>query len=150
MFLNVKARLLLFIVHVYLSNINGSASPSNGLKNIDKFDLNGWKPIHTLRVSTIPHQPFMYQNENEGGKNGQLDNGIEYKLIKTIAEKEQLNLSIQFHDSFKSAHFNQLLYKCAISFNFKHMSFGFSIIFFQIISVSSRFWSAVYFRIPQL
>ena len=128
MFLNVKAHFLLFIVYIYLSNIDCSVS-SNGLKNIDKFDLNGWKPIHTLRVSTIPHEPFVYQNENAGGKNGQRDNGIEYRLIKTIAEKEQLNLSIQFHDSFKTAHFNQLLYKWAFSFNSEQISFCISINF---------------------
>lgn len=109
MFLNIKFHCILYFVHTYSSYINCAVSPSNGLKNIDKFELNGWKPIHTLRVSTIPHEPFMYQNEN--GKNVQWLNGIEYKLIKVIAEKEQLNISIEFQDSFKSVHFNQLLYK---------------------------------------
>lgn len=107
MFLNARIQWILFIVQICLANVNCTiAPPSKDLKNVEKFNLNGWKPIHTLRVSTIQHEPFMYQIEN-----GKFHNGIEYKLIQATVEKEHLNLSIQFHNQFKLSHFNELLYK---------------------------------------
>lgn len=45
--------------------------------------------LNSLRVLSLNYEPFMYQ---ENGKY----NGIEYKLIKTIADKEHLDLSFQF------------------------------------------------------
>lgn len=106
MFLNARIQWLYFIVQICLAMVNCTSPTSKNLKNVEKFNLNRWKPIHTLRVSTIQHEPFIYQSENV-----KIHNGIEYKLIQTIAEKENLNLSIQFHNRFKPSSFNKLLYK---------------------------------------
>lgn len=60
----------------------------------------------SLRVSTIPSEPFMCQD-----KSGNFHNGIEYKLIETIAEKEKLQLTIQSYNRSIVMDFAQLLLK---------------------------------------
>lgn len=105
MCLNAKTHWLLFIVQMFMVKTSSISPPSKDLKNLNKFNLHEWAPIYTLRVSTIQHEPFMYQSESE------VLNGVEYKLIQVIAEKQHLNLSIQFHKRFRPSHFNQLLYK---------------------------------------
>lgn len=47
-----------------------------------------------LRVFSTPNEPFIYRT-----KNGKFHNGIEYKLIKTIAEKENLKLIFDNNDN---------------------------------------------------
>lgn len=44
--------------------------------------------VQSIQVSARHFEPFMYRN-----KYGEFDNGIEYQLIKTIADKEHLKLS---------------------------------------------------------
>lgn len=75
----IFSRLLLFVVQVAFvkMHLNSPTKPNNDFNKL-------------LRVSTTHHEPFMYQN-----KSGKFYSGIEYNLIKTIAEKETLNLSIQ-------------------------------------------------------
>lgn len=51
--------------------------------------------VRFLRVSATHCEPFMYQDSD-----GAFFNGIEYKLLKTIADKEHLDLFFQNqHDS---------------------------------------------------
>lgn len=64
------------------------------------------EPIQSLRVSTIPSEPFMCQDES-----GNFNNGIEYNLIKTIAEKEELHLSIRMYRNSNAINITQLLVK---------------------------------------
>lgn len=47
-------------------------------------------PKCVLRVSTTHYEPFMYQS-----KSGDFYKGIDYNLIKTIVEKENLSLLLQ-------------------------------------------------------
>lgn len=56
--------------------------------NYEKFHLNEFNSTNNLLVSIIHNQPFIYRDES-----GQVQGGIEYKLIKTIAEKLQLTLT---------------------------------------------------------
>lgn len=107
MILSPGTQCILFIAPVwFLAKTNSVSTSTKDLKNINKFKLNEWKPINSLRVSTIQHEPFMYRTDDEKSYDG-----IEYKLIEVIAEKEHLNLSIHAHQRFKASHFNQLLYK---------------------------------------
>lgn len=96
-------KVLFCIVQIVLSS---AQAIDDNFKNFEKFNLNTWQPMETLKVSAINYEPFIYRN-----KNGEFASGIEYQLIKMIADKEHLNLSIEFHDQFKSFHFNQLLFK---------------------------------------
>lgn len=82
-----------------------SSSIKNG-KKYEKLFLSGLKSIHSLRVSTEHYEPFMYRD-----KNGNFNNGIEYKLIKTIAEKEQLELSFVFVNHFRPLNLDEFIFK---------------------------------------
>lgn len=70
------------------------------------------KSIKNIKVSATHYEPFMYRDDlikiqsNRGG-DGKFHNGIEYKLIKTIAEKEHLTLSIKIFNR-KSVENNDL------------------------------------------
>lgn len=86
---------ILSIIFLFVS-IKGASSFANGisvskyLENCKKNELIQSNISHILRVSSTHYEPFMYLNEK-----GQFDNGIEYKLLKTIAEKLHLDLVIQ-------------------------------------------------------
>lgn len=56
--------------------------------NNEKFFLNEFNSTNNLVVSAIRNEPFMYRDDS-----GQFHGGIEYKLIKSVAEKEQLTLT---------------------------------------------------------
>lgn len=56
-----------------------------------------------LRILTNHFKPFMVQNEF-----GRFDAGIEYELIKTIAEKENLHLTFEASNQLHPAHINQM------------------------------------------
>lgn len=65
-----------------------------------KFRLNQ-KPSQTLRVSAIHNEPFF--NARKISKH---PSGVEAKLIKTIAEKENMDLSIEVLSQLNSADIN--------------------------------------------
>lgn len=77
--------------------------------NFDEFPKNEGRPDDLLRVTTRPREPFMYQDQS-----GQFYKGIDYKLIKIIAdqfEKENLDISIRTEDQLHSLHIGQFLPK---------------------------------------
>lgn len=57
---------------------------SSPLENTHRHDM---EQNHTLRVSTLRNEPFMKSNDDDD-----LNKGIEFELIKIIAEKEDLKL----------------------------------------------------------
>lgn len=89
--------------------------PSNVLKNYSKLfqhlnvnnDMKSSR-ISTLRVLSHDYAPFMYQNRNKS-----FHNGIEFKLIQAIAEKERLDLLItETFGRHSPENFKRLLFKC--------------------------------------
>lgn len=87
--MNLRGRFqsIILIWHMIWLKLNGEALP---LKSPQSQRL-AW-PF--LRVTSRHYEPFIYE---EGGK----FKGIEYELIKIIAEKEHLNFSIEFGDKFE-------------------------------------------------
>lgn len=94
MFIITKSFLLLIAVQVAL--IKANSLPSD-IKNYEKVFLKAIKPVDSLFVSADHYEPFIYQN-----KNGKFYNGIEFKLLKTIAKKE--NLEVVFIKDFEHKH----------------------------------------------
>lgn len=91
-------------INIGLKVPNGEySSISQIIPNATKLSKPHQKAIQILRISTNLFEPFMNRNENQ-----QIFNGIEYKLIKTIAEKEHFELSIQFQDRASATNFSQL------------------------------------------
>lgn len=78
---------------------------SSSWRNSPTFYRNNSK-FQVLRVSTRNYEPFMYQN-----KSGKFFDGIEYKLIKTIAEKEHLNLLFHTEPRISSHNSSQGLFR---------------------------------------
>lgn len=76
------------ISNVNLSRSNESNSPTSKKES-----------LHSLRVSSRHYEPFVYQ---ENGK----FKGIEYNIIKAIAEKEHLNLAIHLNNGLRNLAFN--------------------------------------------
>lgn len=62
--------------------------------------LNGSKSQMLLQVFGIHNEPFMYRNEN-----GHFYNGIEYQLVKAIADKKHSTLA--FHNQLEFHQENQ-------------------------------------------
>lgn len=94
----------LLIVHTILPKICVASSPTEKLKNTEKFNLTQPKTILSLRVSSTHYEPFMYQNEV-----GTFYSGIEYKLLKIIARMEDLDLIFQNASSPSS--YDHLMFK---------------------------------------
>ncbi|XP_031639772.1 uncharacterized protein LOC116351775 [Contarinia nasturtii] len=82
--------LLLYIIWIFLV-------PSHGLKIHPAQEGEG----RILRVTTRYFEPFMYRD--------QFYKGIDFKLIETIAEKEDMELKVYFHDNLITTGFNRLL-----------------------------------------
>lgn len=80
-------------------------------KKYEKFFLNGLKSNKYLQVSTEHYEPFMYRN-----KNGHFHNGIEYKLFKTIAEKERWNSSFNFVDRLRPLNLKKFIFGYVFDF----------------------------------
>ena len=59
------------------------------LKHFHKKQIFVGKTIRYLRVAVIDYEPFLYSDESL-----KFYNGVEYKLLKTIAEKEHLGFEI--------------------------------------------------------
>lgn len=77
---------------------------SSSWRNSPTFYRNNSK-FQVLQVSTRNYEPFMYQN-----KSGKFFDGIEYKLIKTIVEKEHLNLLFHTEPRISSDNSSQELF----------------------------------------
>lgn len=67
------------------------------LKNIQKPQFNDRKITQLLRLSANQYEPFMYRD-----KSGKFHNGIEYKLLETVAKKE--NLALNFQQNNQNVH----------------------------------------------
>lgn len=94
-----------------LNFIDGSRSSniSFSLKNVEnfrKFNLTEENHLSILRVLAKNNAPFFYQRCT-----GKSDSGFELKLIKTIVEKENLNVYIEFQSQIDPTDVNQLLTK---------------------------------------
>lgn len=107
-------------------------------KTYEKFFLNDLKSIHHLQVSTEHYEPFMYRDEN-----GHFHNGIEYKLFKTIAEKEQLDLSFNFVNRLRMVNLEKFIFGYVFDFQAFEESFQlffiwqfFKVIFSHLLSVT--------------
>lgn len=79
-------KLIIFLV--IMASIMVTPVQSNNLKNYAKFNLT--QPKLSVRVSSTHYEPYMYRNEK-----GEFVNGIEYKLLEVIAQKESLRLFFQ-------------------------------------------------------
>lgn len=104
----MKGLILLMTNIVLLLQIFGTRCDLSSLgnsKKYEKFFLNDIKPVHSLEVSTENYAPFMYLD-----KSGHF-HGIEYSLIKTIAEKEQLNLSLTFSNQFRPLDLERFIFR---------------------------------------
>lgn len=84
--------LLLWIFQIISANLVVSES-LKPFQIVQKSNSTRPRQIHSMRVLTKKFEPFMYQDEN-----GLFYDGIEYKLIKTIAEKEQLTKPVEFYN----------------------------------------------------
>lgn len=58
------------------------------------FNASEFHPNNTLRVAALPSAPFTSRN-----KEGQFIGGIEFDLLKTIAKRENLKLSIESYET---------------------------------------------------
>lgn len=74
--------------------------------NLGVDDDGNLESLSILRVSTYHYEPFMYQDEIRT-----FYKGIEYQLIKTIAEKKRLNLLIKPRKQHIQENIKQLLFK---------------------------------------
>lgn len=85
-------QLALFVSHIIAaSSMNISLRLNDSLSQNGEFSGGKNHTISSLRVSSIHVEPFMHQDK----KTGQFYDGIEYKLLSTIAKKEHLNLVFQ-------------------------------------------------------
>lgn len=118
--LRIKMWICIFVVASFVSSVDVTTfkipvpvnGPNAGLKNYAKFFKHfhdkKLRQISTLRVLSHHYAPFMYQNGNKS-----FYNGIEFELIRTIAEKEHLNLSItETAGRHSPENLKQLLFKC--------------------------------------
>lgn len=80
--------LLLQLSSVQITGVNSIILPSN--EYTPKIAWKEAEDVKTLRVALIPSEPFVYHDER-----GQSINGIEFELVKTIAKKENLNVSFE-------------------------------------------------------
>lgn len=80
---------ILVLMCVVLSSFQVMLATLNSNVSVSTNRLENRVNTSRLLVSAIPSEPFMVQNKNQ-----KFYNGIEYKLIKTIAEKEKLRLFI--------------------------------------------------------
>lgn len=85
-------QLALFVSYIIaVTSLNISLQMNGSLLQDTEFPGGEPTTIHSLRVSSTHFEPFMYQDE----KTGQFYDGIEYKLLTTIAKREHLNLVFQ-------------------------------------------------------
>lgn len=68
-----------FGIILFVSNLNGESVLVNA------------KNVQHLHVAAINYEPFMYQDSDDQA----FSKGIEFELIKTIAKKENMDLSIK-------------------------------------------------------
>lgn len=88
----LMVQLALFASHIIVASaMNISPRTNDSLSHNGEFPEGKHHTIRSLRVSSTHFEPFMYQDK----KTGQFYNGIEYKLLSTIAKKERLDLIIQ-------------------------------------------------------
>lgn len=113
----------LLIVTVTSTEISSSSNDSgHAVKNYHPQLYARFKADHErklersllLRMSARHNEPFMYQNEM-----GTFYNGIEYKLIKMITEKLNLNLLIGSQTRFSPDNIERLFSKY-VSILFRH------------------------------
>lgn len=96
MFIPFFAPFILFFGEVCEANtitLSPLLKTRNEKEQVQEHLRNGEKAYRndeTLRVSSSNYEPFMYQD-----RDGKFNNGIEYKLLKTISEKTNLNLSFK-------------------------------------------------------
>lgn len=79
-----RVQLYLVIVQIFLLKSEAASSSSSSSSN------------DPLKVLAVDNSPFMHRN-----KNGNIDRGIEYKLIQTIAQKSHLNVTFFDQKHFK-------------------------------------------------
>lgn len=110
-----KFLVLLLMMSKYLESVSieFSTLSSNGLteqkSNADKVNSNKAdseeKPLNrSLRVSTRCYEPFIYQDAD-----GQFSKGLEYELIKTIAQK--VDLEVKFQNDSSRSNYDRLIFK---------------------------------------
>lgn len=102
--------LTIVLLNLLLQTANAEFSKSNlSNKNLGvsrKFSLNGIVSKSELRVLARDFQPFIY-------KRGlfEANNGIELKIIKSIGEKANLDVIIEFEDQIDSSNDTSMLFK---------------------------------------
>lgn len=101
--------LIILIFRISLEMSLSKTISLNELSNHSNITQNERESMKLLRVLTTHYVPFMYQDES-----GQFYNGIEYKLLKIIAEKEHLQLSFQSKEHLHSANRDRILLKYVI------------------------------------
>lgn len=101
MLLLSKVHVKIFILQILMACNSHSCFGSTISGNYEKFFLNEFNSTNNLRVLAIQNEPFLYRHEN-----GQFEGGIEYKFIRSIAEKERLTLT--FLDRFNAIDSSQL------------------------------------------
>lgn len=88
MILIIRIQLIYAVLHISFIRSVTAALFENEMR-CGLHPRNGSKPEHSLRVS-VHHFESLYKN-----KYSEFYNGIEYKLIRTIAEKEHRKISVQ-------------------------------------------------------
>lgn len=106
------------ILLVKLSQVKCDLNSLPKDKKYEKFFLNGLKSNQYLQVSTEHYEPFMYRD-----KNAHFHNGIEYKLFKTIAEKERLVLSFNFVNRLRPINLKKFIFGYVFDFQAFEESF---------------------------
>lgn len=102
--------LMIVLLNLLVQTANAEFSKSDlSSKNLDisrKFYSNGIVSKSELRVLARDFQPFIY-------KRGlfEANNGIELKIIKSIGEKANLDVIIEFQDQIDSANDTFTLFK---------------------------------------
>lgn len=100
----------LFTLQIFLTK--SSNSTGCHLKKYQKEQISQGNQLnHSLFVSAFYIEPYMYRNAQS-----HFDGGIEYKLIKTIAEKERFDLVVDDQRCF--SRFRQMRNKFSFSLNF--------------------------------
>lgn len=100
--MNLLRLTMKFVLLLHIFKVNSLHFTTSKMEKYDRLFLNKSKPLHTLHILAGHYEPFIYrENDAKSVMGTQISNGIEYQLLKVIAEREKLDFkeSMDFKES---------------------------------------------------